>query len=149
MTNLFDDPLVLRDLIMDHYNYPRNRVLKVGDLYKQVHMASESCVDDITVQSIIEDGVIKEINFDGIACTISTASTSMMSELLTGKTVEEAKVIIDNYFNMVEEKPYNADLLEESIAMKNVYKQANRIKCATIGWKAIKQMVLESESKDE
>lgn len=149
MTNLFDDPFVLRDLIMDHYNYPRNRVLKVGDLYKQVHMASESCVDDITVQSIIEDGVIKEINFDGIACTISTASTSMMSELLTGKTVEEAKVIIDNYFNMVEEKPYNADLLEESIAMKNVYKQANRIKCATIGWKAIKQMVLESESKDE
>lgn len=149
MTNLFDDPLVLRDLIMDHYNYPRNRVLKVGDLYKQVHMASESCIDDITVQSIIEDGVIKEINFDGIACTISTASTSMMSELLTGKTVEEAKVIIDNYFNMVEEKPYNADLLEESIAMKNVYKQANRIKCATIGWKAIKQMVLESESKDE
>lgn len=149
MTNLFDDPFVLRDLIMDHYNYPRNRVLKVGDLYKQVHMASESCIDDITVQSIIEDGVIKEINFDGIACTISTASTSMMSELLTGKTVEEAKVIIDNYFNMVEEKPYNADLLEESIAMKNVYKQANRIKCATIGWKAIKQMVLESESKDE
>lgn len=149
MNSLFDDPLVLRDLIMDHYKFPRNHSLKNGDLYKQVHMASESCIDDITVQSIIEDGVIKEINFDGVACTISTASTSMMSELLTGKTIEEAKIIIDNYFNMVEEKPYDPEILDEAIAMKNVYKQANRIKCATIGWKAIKQMVLESETNNE
>ncbi|NLC96947.1 MAG: SUF system NifU family Fe-S cluster assembly protein [Erysipelotrichaceae bacterium] len=149
MNSLFDDPLVLRDLIMDHYKFPRNHSLKNGDLYKQVHMASESCIDDITVQSIIEDGVIKEINFDGVACTISTASTSMMSEILTGKTIEEAKIIIDNYFNMVEEKPYDPEILDEAIAMKNVYKQANRIKCATIGWKAIKQMVLESETNNE
>lgn len=149
MNNLFDDPLVLRDLIMDHYKYPRNHVLKKGDLYKQVHMASESCIDDITVQSIIKDGVIEEINFDGVACTISTASTSMMSELLIGKTIEQAKEIIDNYFNMVDEKPYNPEILNEAIAMKNVYKQANRIKCATIGWKAIKQMVLESEETHE
>ncbi len=112
-------------------------------------MASESCIDDITVQSVIEDGVIKEINFDGIACTISTASTSMMTELLIDKTIEEAKVIMDNYFSMLDGQAYDAEILEEAVAMKNVYKQANRIKCATIGWNAMKQMVLESESKDE
>ena len=57
-------------------------------------MASDSCIDDITVQSDIENGVIKDIRFNGVACTISTASTSVMTELLKGKTVEEAKKII-------------------------------------------------------
>ncbi|HCY06531.1 MAG TPA: SUF system NifU family Fe-S cluster assembly protein [Erysipelotrichaceae bacterium] len=149
MNNLLNDPAILRDIILDHYSYPRNKGLKTGDKYKEVHMASESCIDDITVQSVIEDGVIKEINFDGIACTISTASTSMMTELLIDKTIEEAKVIMDNYFSMLDGQAYDAEILEEAVAMKNVYKQANRIKCATIGWNAMKQIVLESESKDE
>jgi len=148
-TNMLDDPMVLRELIMDHYQYPHNHSLTEDMKYRKVHMASDSCIDDITVQSDIEDGVIKDIRFDGIACTISTASTSMMSDLLKGKTVEEAKKIIDDYFDMIDGKEYDADLLEEAVAMKNVYKQANRIKCATIGWKAIKQMIEESEQTNE
>ena len=110
-------------------------------------MASDSCIDDITVQSDIEDGKIRDIRFDGVACTISTASTSMMTDLLKGKTVEEAKKIIDNYMAMVDGKEYDPDMLDEAVAMKNVYKQANRIKCATIGWKAIREMIDESEGK--
>ncbi len=149
MDSLFDKPEILRELIMDHYKFPRNKGLVAEEGYKMIHMASDSCIDDITVESKIEDGVIKDIKFDGVGCTISTASTSMMSELLVNKTIAQAKVIIDNYFNMVEDKPYDKELLQEAIAMKNVYKQANRIKCATIGWKAIKTMVLESESINE
>ena len=110
-------------------------------------MASDSCIDDITVQSKIKDGVIQDIRFDGIACTISTASTSMMTDLLKGKSVKEAEKIIANYFAMIENKQYDPDVLEEAVAMKNVYKQANRIKCATIGWKAMQEMIEESEAK--
>ncbi|MBQ2690073.1 MAG: iron-sulfur cluster assembly scaffold protein, partial [Solobacterium sp.] len=91
---------------------------------------------------------IEDIRFDGIACTISTASTSIMTELLRGKTTDEAKEIIANYFSMVDGLEYNADLLEEAVAMKNVYKQANRIKCATIGWRAIDQIIKESEESN-
>ena len=141
MSDMLKDPTILRELIMDHYQYPRNHGLVDDSSYASCHMASDSCIDDITVQSKIVDGVIKVIRFDGVACTICTASTSMMSELLKGKTTDQAKKIMDNYFNMMEEKPYDEDMLEEAIAMCNVHKQANRIKCATIGWKAMKKMM--------
>ena len=141
MSDMLKDPTILRELIMDHYQYPRNHGLVDDSSYASCHMASDSCIDDITVQSKVVEGLIKDIPFDGVACTICTASTSMMSELLKGKTTDEAKKIMDNYFNMMEEKPYDEDMLEEAIAMCNVHKQANRIKCATIGWKAMKKMM--------
>jgi nitrogen fixation NifU-like protein len=146
---MLEDPAVLRELIMDHYKYPHHHSLTEDMKYRKVHMASESCIDDITVQSDIEDGVIKDIRFDGVACTISTASTSIMSDLLRGKTISEAKKIIDQYMDMVDGKEYDASVLEEAVAMKNVYRQANRIKCATIGWNAMKQMIEESENGHE
>ena len=145
--NLLDDPMVLRELIMDHYKYPHHHGLVDEMRYRRVHMSSESCIDDITVQADIEDGVIKDIRFDGVACTISTASTSIMSDLLRGKTVEEASALIDEYMKMVDGKAYDTERLEEAVAMKNVYRQANRIKCATIGWNAMKQMIEESEGE--
>lgn len=147
--NLLNDAAILRELIMDHYQYPHNHKLVKDNRYLQRHMASDSCIDDITVQTDIEGGVIKDIQFDGVACTISTASTSMMTDLLIGKTLEEAKEIINEYFEMIEGKEYNADTLQEAIAFQNVYKQANRIKCATIGWNAMKEMISEVENKDE
>ncbi len=145
--NLLNDPMVLRELIMDHYQYPHNHELTKEAGYQSRHMASDSCIDDITVQSCIEEGTIRDIRFDGVACTISTASTSMMTDLLKGKSLEEAQNIINNYFQMIENKEYDPDVLEEAVAMKNVYKQANRIKCATIGWKAMQEMIDESEAK--
>jgi nitrogen fixation protein NifU and related proteins len=145
VNDMLNDPEILRELIMDHYQYPHNHKLTETDGYNSVHMASDSCIDDITVQSKIKDGKIEDIRFDGVACTISTASTSMMTDLLKGKTTDEAKAIIKEYFNMIDAKEYDPDVLEEAVAMKNVYKQANRIKCATIGWKAMDQMIEESE----
>ena len=65
-------------------------------------------------------------------------------ELLIGKTIDEAKVIIENYYNMIYEKDYDPEILEEAIAFMNTHKQANRIKCATLGWTGIKQ-ILEQE----
>ena len=134
MSNI--DPMLMRQIIMDHYDYPRNKELTKDNGYMSRHMASDSCIDDI--------------RFDGVACTISTASTSIMSELLIGKTTEEAKEIMDNYFKMIDQKEYDEDALDEAIAFQNVGKQANRINCATIGWKAMREMIKESEDgKDE
>lgn len=148
--DMLNDPEILRELIMDHYQYPHNHKLTEEADYKSVHMASDSCIDDITVQSKIKDGKIEDIRFDGVACTISTASTSIMSELLKGKTTQEAKEIMDNYFKMIDQKEYDEDVLDEAIAFQNVGKQANRINCATIGWKAMREMIKESEDgKDE
>lgn len=135
------DNMMLRQIIMDHYENPRNHGLVDDDNYRFVNMDSETCIDDIDVQALIEDNVIKDIRFDGEACAICTASTSIMTDLLIGKTIDEANVIIENYNNMIYEKDYDPEILEEAIAFMNTHKQANRIKCATLGWSGIKKIL--------
>lgn len=149
MNDMLKDPMILRQIIMDHYQYPRNHELKKTPDYLSRHMASESCIDDIHVEAKIKDNRIEDIDFDGIACTIATASTSIMSELLKGKSLKEAKNIIKNYRDMIDGKDYDADLLEEAIAFYNVGQQANRIHCATIGWDAIEEIIEESETNEQ
>ena len=135
------DSSLLRQIIMDHYSNPRNHELVDDDSYLSINMDSETCIDNIDVQAKIVDDTIEDIRFDGEACAICTASTSIMSELLIGKTKEEAQVIIDNYNNMIYERDYDPDILEEAIAFMNTHKQANRIKCATLGWMAIEKLL--------
>ncbi len=133
---------LMREIIMDHYQYPRNHGLVDQEGYEKVNMNSSTCIDNIDVQAKIVGDVIEDIRFDGEACAICTSSTSIMTDLLIGKTMDEAKVIIDNYMNMIYEKEYDEDLLDEAIAFQNTYKQANRIKCATLGWKAIEKLMI-------
>ena len=135
------DNMMMRQIIMDHYESPRNHGLVDDDNYKSVNMDSETCIDNIDIQALIEDNVIKDIRFDGEACAICTASTSIMSELLIGKTIDEANKIIENYQNMIYEKDYDPEIIEEAIVFMNTHKQANRIKCATLGWTAIKKIL--------
>ena len=136
-----ESPELIREVIMDHYEYPRNKGLKHDASYASVNLDSESCIDNINLEVKIEDGIIKDICFDGVACTISTASTSIMSELLKNKSIEEAENIIDNYLAMLYGKDYNEDLLQEANAFVNTSKQANRIKCATLSWNGLKQIL--------
>ena len=93
--------------MLDHYSNPNNKKAISDDRYKSIHNASESCIDDITVYMLAEDGVIKDLKFDGVGCTICTSSTDIMCDLLIGKTFTEAKIILDEYYNMVDEKQFN------------------------------------------
>ena len=126
---------------MDHYQNPRNKGLVEDPRYLQVNMNSESCIDDITIQVLIENGIIQDFRFDGIGCTISTASTSILSELVISKTVKEAYEIIKQYDNMIKELPFDELMLEEAIVFKDVSKQANRIKCAMIGFNGLLEIL--------
>lgn len=135
----------MRQIIMDHYEYPRNKKTISDPRYTKLHVGSDGCIDSIDLYALIEKGVIQDIAFEGIACAISTASTSIMSELLKGKTIEDANLIIEQYLNMVHGEPYDETLIEEAIVFKNTYKQANRIKCATIGWEGLKTIIKEKK----
>lgn len=137
------DPSYYRDIILDNYSYPNNKELSDDKDYHSKHMASDSCIDDITVQAKFKDGKIADIRFDGKACAISTASTSILTELLKGKTIEEAEKIIHNYNHMVHGEPYDPELLEDAVVFEGVSTQPNRIGCATIGWKAIQDLINE------
>lgn len=140
-----DDPQLMREIIMDHYQHPRNRGLTDDSSYVSVNMNSDTCIDNLDIQVKFDGDIIKDVRYDGEACAICTSSTSIMSELVIGKTKEEAMEIINNYLNMIYERDYDEDMLEEAIAFKNTHKQANRIKCATLGWNGVVKLIEESE----
>ena len=137
------DKELKREILLDHYNNPNNKQSVNDKKYRSVHNASESCIDDITVYMYAEDGTIKDVKFDGIGCTICTASTDIMCDLVTDKTYDEARAIINEYYKMVDEKPFDEEVLEEANAFDTLYQQANRIKCGTIGIHAIEDLINE------
>lgn len=137
------DSNLRREIILDNYQNPMNRGLVNDDSYLRQNTNNESCIDNIDIMMKVENGVIKDIVFDGEACAISTSATSVMIRSLIGKTVEEAKKIIVNYENMIDEKEYDKELLGELNVYDEIYKQPNRKTCALLPSNAIRQMLEE------
>lgn len=134
---------MMREIIMDHYSNPRNFREESDNSYKTVYMDSTSCIDKIYVQAKIENNILVDVCWHGVGCAIAKSSTSIMSELLTNKTVEEARKIIKNYLAMIHEEEFDETLLDEAIVFMNTSRQAARIKCATIGWNGMNQILEE------
>ena len=126
---------------MDHYSSPQNKHDPVGEGYEKIHMHSDNCIDDIDVYLKMEDGKVVDACYTGIGCTISTASTDIICELMLGKTREEAEYILKQYDNMLHEEHYDEDALEEANAFSQTSKQAARIRCATIGSRALEELL--------
>lgn len=141
------DQNLKRSIILDHYQNPRGKGLIEDKTYFKANMNNESCIDEVNLMVKIENNKIVDIRFDGEACAISTSATSIMIETLIGKTVEEAKKIIENYKNMIDEKEYQEELLEQAIVYDDVYKQANRKKCALLSWWGIEKILNELENQ--
>lgn len=132
---------MMRQIIMDHYSNPMNKHQPPKEGYEKVHMHSENCIDDLDIFLLVENGVITDACFDGIACTISTSSTDIMCDLLKDKDIMEGKKIIEQFHHMIHEEEFDGDLLEEAIVFINTSKQAARIRCATIGWNAADEIL--------
>jgi len=136
-------PMMMRQIIMDHYDHPQYKHVPASNLekYEQKHMDSTNCIDDIIVYILFENNNVIDACFEGVACTISTASTDIMCGLMIGKTKDEAENIIQQYQAMIHEQPYDDSVLDEAIVFMNTAKQAARIKCATIGWDALEDIL--------
>lgn len=135
------DSNLRRDIILENYQEPLNRGLVEDESYLKVNTNSESCIDNLDFMMKIEDDVIKDIRFDGEACAISTSASSIMIQRLIGKTIAEAKDILNNYKNMIQEKEYDEKLLGELIVYDEISKQPNRINCALLPSVAIEKML--------
>ena len=135
-----------RTIILEHYQNPKNRGLQNKNGYLKVNTNSKSCIDQIDLEILVEDGVVKDIRFDGEACAICTSSTSIMIDILIGKKVEDALNIINNYEKMINEEEYDEKLLEEAIVYSDISKQPNRKNCALLTWQGTKK-VLDNDLK--
>ena len=132
---------MMRSIIMDHYSNPINKHDAPSADYEKVHMHSDNCIDDLDIYLKVENNIVTDACFNGVACAISTASTDIMCELLRGKDIEKSKYIIEQYHHMMHEEPYDEEVLEEALAFVNTSKQAARIRCATIGWNAADEIL--------
>ena len=135
--NIISDPELRREIILDNYQNPTNRGLVNDSHYIKENTNNESCIDNLDIEMKIENDIIRDIRFDGEACAISTSATSIMIKTLIGKTITEARKILQNYDNMIMEKEYNEDILGELIVYDEIYKQPNRKTCALLPRNAI------------
>lgn len=135
-----------REIILHHYQNPKNKGLVKQDGFLTVNMNNESCIDEVYLMVKIEDNKIIDAYFDGEACAICTSSTSIMIDTLIGKTVKEAKEIIKNFGAMIDEQKYNSEVLEQAIVYDDVGRQPNRKKCALLGWWGMEKVLEKYDS---
>ncbi|MDE5565482.1 MAG: SUF system NifU family Fe-S cluster assembly protein [Anaeroplasmataceae bacterium] len=138
-----------REVIMDHYKNPKNKGLKNTDPYHLVHLTNPSCGDDMRVEIYVDHGQVVDVRQDGIGCSICLSSASVMSDLLIGKSVEEAQKIVQDFYSMVKgEDLEDEEQLGEAIAYKGVRELPARIKCATLAWKCVEKAMNEVEDHE-
>jgi len=137
---MIDDNLK-RSIIIDNYQNPKNRGIPDDELYIKVNSSSVSCIDNIDIYVKLNGEIIEDIKYEGEACVIAISSTSILSELIKGKTIAEAKVLIENYFKMIEEEEYDEQLLGEAIVYNDIYKQPSRKNCSTIFVRGINKII--------
>ena len=137
-----------QEVILDHYKRPHHKGLISGDI--QVHHINPSCGDEITLSLKLAGEKVESITWDGVGCSISQASVSIMSDLLIGKSRVEAQSILDSFVTMMQSKGAdlgNEEILEDGVALAGVSKYPARIKCALLGWMAYKDAVNQVANK--
>ncbi len=142
------DKNLRREIILDNYQNPYHRKEINDDNYIKINTNNESCIDNLDIWFKIEKDIITDVGFYGEACAISTSATSIMLRNLVGKSTTEAKELIINYQNMINEKEYDKDLLNDLIVYDEIYLQPNRKNCALLPSKAVEKLlkVLENDN---
>ncbi len=130
-----------RDIILKHYKSPKHRGLVTDKNYLTSDSSNDSCIDSITVMVKVFNNVIEDICFDGEACAICIASSSIMTDTVIGKSIDEVKEIIKNVFSMLEGNDYDKNLIGEVNVFDDIYKQPNRIMCVSLPWLALNKII--------
>ena len=138
-----------QEVILDHYKNPQHKKLST-DFDAQVHHINPSCGDEITLNVKLNGQIVESVTWDGVGCSISQASVSILTDLLIGKTLVQAEVISDSVMHLMQSKGTekgNENLLEDAVALAGVSQYPARIKCALLGWMAFKDASVQALSK--
>jgi len=152
MTATPDLDALYQEIILDHYKHPHGKGLR-DEFEAEVHHVNPTCGDEITLRVHLEDGVVEDISYDSLGCSISQASASVLYDLLKGKSVDEAMAIHASFQELMQGKGQlepDEDVLEDGIAFAGVAKFPARVKCALLSWMAWKDATAQSlEGNDD
>jgi nitrogen fixation NifU-like protein len=123
-----------QEIILDHYKHPHHKGLR-EPFESEVHHVNPTCGDEVTLRVHLADGVVQDVSYDSVGCSISQAATSVMTDLVIGKTVDEAMSIHQTFLELMQGKGQvepDEDVLEDGIAFAGVAKFPARVKCALL-----------------
>ncbi|HEV2887259.1 MAG TPA: SUF system NifU family Fe-S cluster assembly protein [Jatrophihabitans sp.] len=142
-----------QQIILDHYKHPQHRG-QIEPFDAEVHHVNPTCGDEVTLRVRLADGEIAELGWVGEGCSISQASTSVMSDLVVGKPIENAMRLQEKFLELMQSQGHReltedeAEALDDAVAFEGVSKYPARVKCALLGWMAMKSAVAEASGSE-
>jgi nitrogen fixation NifU-like protein len=144
MTTMSDLDAMYQEIILDHYKHPHGAGLR-EPFEAEVHHVNPTCGDEVTLRVHLdgagEGAVVEDVSYDALGCSISQASVSVLTDLLVGKTVDEALGVHEEFVALMQGRGAvepDEDVLEDGVAFAGVAKFPARVKCALLGWMAWK-----------
>ncbi len=135
-----------QEILLDHYKNPHHKGLR-EPFEAEVHHVNPTCGDEVTLRVHLSEGVVQDVSYDAVGCSISQAAASVMTDLVIGKTVDEAMGIHGEFLALMQGKGTvepDEDVLEDGIAFAGVAKFPSRVKCALLSWMAWKDATAQS-----
>jgi nitrogen fixation NifU-like protein len=133
-----------QEIILEHYRRPLHAGLR-EPFDAEVRHVNPTCGDEVTLRVTLKDAggepAVADVSYDALGCSISQASTSIMADMIIGKTVAEAMAVSDEFLALLQsrgEAEPDEDVLGDAVAFEGVSKYPARIKCALLGWMAWK-----------
>lgn len=138
-----------QEIILDHYRSPLNSGLR-EPFSAEVHHVNPTCGDEVTLRvALTDDQHVADISYEAQGCSISQASTSVMTELLIGKPVTQGLEVAGSFQELMQARNTiepDEEVLEDAVAFAGVAKYPARVKCALLGWMAWKDAVLQAST---
>ena len=139
-----------QEIILDHYKRPHHKGLR-EPFDAQVHHLNPTCGDEITLRVHLADGRVEDVSYDSVGCSISQASTSVMTDLVIGKPIDQAMTLHDEFLQLMQSRGQvepDEDVLEDAIAFAGVARYPARVKCALLAWMAWKDATAQAVGTD-
>ncbi len=140
-----------QEIILDHYRAKHHSGLR--DPYEvEVHHVNPSCGDEVTLRVHLDGDTVTDVSYEGVGCSISQASTSVMTDLVIGRPVGHGMELHSEFLALMQSKGEiepDEERLEDGIAFAGVAKFPARVKCALLGWMAWKDAVRRASDTSE
>jgi nitrogen fixation NifU-like protein len=132
-----------QEIILDHYRNPHRSGLR-EPFDAESYQINPTCGDEVTLRVALDGDRVADVSYDAIGCSISQAATSVLTDLVVGRTVDESKSTMDAFVQMVQSRGQvepDEDVLQDAVAFAGVSRYPARVKCALLAWMAFKDAV--------
>lgn len=136
-----------QEIILDHYKHPHRRGLR-EPYDAESYQLNPTCGDEVTLRVRLSDGIVEDVSYEGQGCSISQASTSVLTDLVVGHKVLDSLSTMDAFVAMIQGRGQvepDEEVLEDGVAFAGVAKYPARVKCALLGWMAFKDAVTRAD----